>query len=120
MPLDVSANQMDLDIHIDWKHQRTGLYFGASKIAALAGYNPWSDLPQLFHESIYQGRLGAALLRKDCQLLGIEIVDAGEELSKIVEKAGPEAKRAIEIALAAKTGETVVRNTSEADHIKAQ
>eukprot|EP00976_Prorocentrum_cordatum_P065053 1177743-Prorocentrum_minimum.AAC.1 len=85
------------DVDTDqWKLQRAGLYFGASKIAAISGYNPYSDMPVLFHESVYQGRQGALLLRKDCELLGIERVDAEVELIKVMDKAGPEAKKAVE------------------------
>ena len=90
-----SVKQSEMDVNV-WKLQRAGLYFGASKIAAISGYNPYADLPTMFHETVYQGRQGASLLRKDCELLGIEMVDEETELLKTMEKAGPEAKKAIE------------------------
>ncbi|KAK3252564.1 hypothetical protein CYMTET_38141 [Cymbomonas tetramitiformis] len=101
-----------------WKHQRTGLRIAASKVSAIAGYHPWTDLLTLFHDCVYQGRRGAALLRSDCALLGIELADPEAELSSLISKAGQDARDAIEKALATKSGDVVVNSTIDADEIK--
>ena len=72
----------------------------ASNVAAMAGFHPYKDLPDLALRLVYQGRSGRALQESDARLLGLELIDDPEaQLLSIAHKAGPNTVRALINAL---------------------
>ena len=72
----------------------------ASNVAAMAGFHPYKDLPDLALRLVYQGRSGRALQESDARLLGLELIDDPEaQLLSVAHKAGPNTVRALINAL---------------------
>ena len=79
------------------------LRVSVSNIAAMCGFHPWKNLPELFLMNlVYQGSLGQELLRRDSELLGLELISQEERLLDLARKSG--AMQAVEAALAVKKG----------------
>ena len=75
------------------------LRLSASRIAALTGFNPYADLPNLILDLIYQGYAGQILLSQDASLLGMELVSRDTAMEELLAKA---ATSATEVAKTAK------------------
>lgn len=81
-----------------FQHQRHSLCFGASRVAAMSGFNPYVYLPELLAELVYQGSLGRALRELDASALGLVLVSKEDQMEQIAKKAGPEVLSAWEDA----------------------
>ncbi|GAX14715.1 hypothetical protein FisN_11Hh256 [Fistulifera solaris] len=73
---------------LEFQFQNHSLRISASNVAAMAGYHPYKNLPELLLQLVYQGRWGAALLQKDAQLLGLTMITPQEALNELAKKAG--------------------------------
>ena len=73
---------------LEFQFQKHSLRISASNVAAMTGYHPYKNLPELLVQLVYQGRLGGALLQKDSQLLGLTLVTPQEALNELAKKAG--------------------------------
>eukprot|EP00927_Polykrikos_kofoidii_P056841 TRINITY_DN5092_c0_g1_i1.p1 TRINITY_DN5092_c0_g1~~TRINITY_DN5092_c0_g1_i1.p1 ORF type:complete len:590 (+),score=105.97 TRINITY_DN5092_c0_g1_i1:262-2031(+) len=78
------------------------LRISAGRAAAAAGIHPYADVGELFLELLYQD-LPEMLLR-DCALVGVEVVSAMDERTRLMAKSGESA--ALEKALQAGAGAT--------------
>jgi hypothetical protein len=95
------------------------LRISASNIAAITGYHPWKNLPELFlYDFVYQGSEGKLLMRKDAALLGLTIVDPDEVLQDLAKKAGTAAEAAFKDVLCVKTGNKIVHDVQTAASMK--
>jgi hypothetical protein len=95
------------------------LRISASNIAAITGYHPWKNLPELFlYDFVYQGTEGKLLMRKDASLLGLTIVDPDKVLEDLAKKAGTAAEAAFKDALCVKTGNKIVHDIQSAASVK--
>jgi len=103
-----------------FQHQQHSLRISASNIAAMAGFHPWKNLPELLMNLVYQGRWGRALLRRDAELLGLTLASEDEVLLELATKAGAEAKRALKSALQVKQGVRKVDSVENASKLKAK
>jgi hypothetical protein len=82
-----------------FRDQSYGLRLSASHLAACVGLNPYSNLPELVLQLVYQGADGFLLQRNDARLLGIELVSNEEQLRSIATKGGEATRNAVETAL---------------------
>mmetsp|Transcript_20374 Transcript_20374/g.47854 ORF Transcript_20374/g.47854 Transcript_20374/m.47854 type:complete len:536 (-) Transcript_20374:35-1642(-) len=64
----------------------------ASSVAALCGLNPFSNLPQLLFELVYQTYLGQLLLQTDATALGLSVVGADYERENMLHTASVASK----------------------------
>ena len=81
------------------RNRKDSLRLSASRIAALTGFNPYADLPNLIMDLIYQGYAGQILLSQDASLLGMELVSRDTAVEELLAKA---ATSATEVAKTAK------------------
>ena len=79
--------------------RKDSLRLSASRIAALTGFNPYADLPNLILDLVYQGYAGQLLLSQDARLLGMELVSRDTAMEELLAKA---ATSATEVAKTAK------------------
>lgn len=80
---------------VSLEFQFDSLRISASKVAALTGYNPFVNLPQLICDLTYQGRIGQLLLKRDANLLGLQLVSEEEIIQQLASKAGAETLEAV-------------------------
>jgi hypothetical protein len=73
---------------LEFQFQKNSLRISASNVAAMTGYHPYKNLPELLLQLVYQGRWGGALLQKDAQLLGLTMITPQEALNDLAKKAG--------------------------------
>ncbi|GAX09770.1 hypothetical protein FisN_11Lh256 [Fistulifera solaris] len=73
---------------LEFQFQNHSLRISASNVAAMAGYHPYKNLPELLLQLVYQGHWGGALLQKDAQLLGLTMITPQEALNALAKKAG--------------------------------
>jgi len=71
-----------------FKTRSDSLRIPASRLAAITGYHPYSNLPEVFLDLVYQGKLGEALRMKDADELGLTLLSAADVLIDIANKAG--------------------------------
>ena len=102
----------------EFQYQSHSLRVSASDVAAMTGFHPYKNLPELLMKLVYQGRLGQALLQADANLLGVEIVSEEESLIELATKAGGDTVSALKSALMVKDGSRKVANVQEASKIK--
>jgi hypothetical protein len=76
-----------------------GLKLSASKLAAYVGFNPYSNLPDLVLQLVYQGDEGRELQESDANLLGMELISEEENLRRIAKQGGERTQRVLETAL---------------------
>ena len=88
----------------------------ASRIAALAGFNPFACLPDIMMNLVYQG--GRELFEHDASLLGIEIRSDEEILMELAAKASESTTKALKSALDVKKGKHVLDTVHIADQVK--
>ena len=74
------------------------LRIAASDVAAVTGFHPYRNLPKLYMDHIYQGRMGMKQLHHDTTLLGISMVSEEEMLRQVAQKAGPSTCQALQTA----------------------
>ena len=101
-----------------FKHQSHSLRIGASNVAALAGYNPYKDLPKLILQLVYQSRKGRLLQQQDARLLDISLVDEEEEVKRLASKVSAEARKAVEKAVDIKNQRETLETIKDAGALK--
>jgi hypothetical protein len=102
-----------------FRTQRHSLRVSASNIAAMTGFHPWKNLPELLlHDLVYQGVQGKDLLRHDAALLGLTLVAPDEVLRQLAQKAGVATGLAVHDALLVKQGITVLPTVQAATAVK--
>ena len=101
-----------------FKRRRDSLRLSASSVAALAGFHPYSNLPKLLMDLVYQGPIGKLLLKHDAKLLNIEMISEEEALRQLVKKAGSEVKNAFQHAIDVSKGRVSVRSVQDANVLK--
>ena len=101
-----------------FKRRRDSLRLSASSVAALAGFHPYSNLPKLLMDLVYQGPLGQLLLKHDAKLLNIEMISEEAALRQLVKKAGSEVKNAFQHAIDVSKGRASVRSVQDANILK--
>lgn len=102
-----------------FRTQHHSLRVSASNIAAIAGFHPWKNLPELFlYDMVYQGSIGKELLQHDAALLGLNIVDPDQMLLELARKAGDSAGHALRDALRIKDGSKFVPTVQAATAVK--
>jgi len=99
-----------------FRRKTDSLRIPASRIAAVAGYNPFAILPELFLEFIYQG--GHELRLQDARELRMQLVSADTLLSELAQKAGEATAKALESAMQVKDGTKTLANVAVADTLK--
>lgn len=99
--------------------KRHGLRVAASNVAAMTGFHPWKNLPELFlHDLVYQGTSGNELLRQDAAVLGLNLVSPDDALRQLAQKAGAATVSAVQDALSVKQGITVPLSVQAASDVK--
>jgi hypothetical protein len=101
-----------------FKQQNHSLRIPASRVAAIAGFHPYSVLPELFIDFVYQGSVGNLLRELDCNELGIELVSNDVLLRELAIKAGPKISKALDEALHVKEGTTKIHDIATAEVLK--
>jgi len=89
------AASTSIESALRFRTQHHSLRLSASRIAALAGFNPYADLPSLVLDLVYQGSTGQLLLRHDTSLLGMQLVSKDSQLQDLATKAGPQVNAAL-------------------------
>lgn len=113
-----SGAETDIEEILEFRNKKDSLRLSASNVAAMAGFHPFSSLPQLMLQLVYQSRRGQQLLAHDSRLLGVSLVTEEEMLLNIATKAGKDARISMERALAVQKGTVVLNNTKEATQLK--
>ena len=115
------TGMMDIHDAFDkFKRQRDSLRISASSVAALAGFHPYSNLPKLLMDLVYQGQVGNLLLRHDAKLLKIDMISEEEALKQLSNKAGSEVKKAFKQAIDVSKGRVSVKSVQDANALKTQ
>lgn len=92
----------------------------ASNVGALTGFNPYSNIPDMIFSIVYQSRMGSLLLRRDAQLLGIDLVNEEDAMKALARKSeSKEIVKAVEIAVEVKRQKKKIVSTNEATDLKA-
>lgn len=83
---------------------RQTLNFSASDIAAMSGFHPYKNLPQLVLRLVYQGRLGTLLQTMDARAMGlaVEFVTEEQVFKNLAAQAGSSTAKALEKAISKK------------------
>lgn len=110
--------QTDYNDYQKFKKQNHSLYLSASNVAAMVGLHPYSMLPKLCMDLVYQGQTGRALLQHDAKLLHISLVDEVESLRQIAIKGGRDVKKALEKAIDIGKGKENIASVQNASQIK--
>ena len=111
-----SPEKYDRDRLQAFEQQAHSLRISASNVAAMAGYHPYKNLPELLMQLVYQGSTGQALLQADAELLGLKLVSSDQVLHELATKAGAQA--ALQEALQVKQGTKVLPTVQEATKVK--
>ena len=93
----------------------------ASSVAALCGLNPFSNLPQLLFDLVYQTYLGQLLLQMDATALGLQVVGAEyerESMLKTASAASNETKDLVKSALELSDGKRKVDSLEEVQSLQ--
>jgi hypothetical protein len=108
--------------HAAWKEFcQQPVRISASNVAALTGFHPFKNLPELWLQLIYQGPLGAACLRHDAALLDLTFASPDQVLLDLAEKVGSTTTQAaVHQALQVKRGTLAVADVNAAARMKAQ
>jgi hypothetical protein len=101
-----------------FQHQQHSLRVSASNVAAMIGFHPWKNLPELLMNLVYQGRDGQRLLRRDSKLLGLTLVSEETILLQLAAKAGDSTRMALQSALQIKDGSKKVETVELAKTLK--
>jgi hypothetical protein len=102
-----------------FKRRQDSIRLSASAIAAMAGFHPYTNLPRLLMDLVYQGPIGKLLLAHDANLLGIELISDEEAVKQIAQKAGTDVKNAVQQAIEISKGHQKVKSVQDASGIKA-
>ncbi|EEC48531.1 predicted protein [Phaeodactylum tricornutum CCAP 1055/1] len=101
-----------------FQHQSHSLRVSASNVAAMTGFHPWKNLPELAMNLVYQGRLGQALLRKDALLLGLQLTTEEQVLRDLAQQSGVSTQKALQSILQVKDGSKKVESVELAAKLK--
>ena len=102
-----------------FKRRKDSIRLSASSIAAMSGFHPYSNLPKLLMDLVYQGPVGQLLLQHDAKLLNIEMISEEEALKKIAKKAGGEVQYAFQVAIDVSKGRVKVKSVQDANGLKS-
>lgn len=115
--LERSQRSEDLDFVLrQFQQSKHGVRLSASNIAAIAGFHPYSCLPKLIMDLIYQGSIGQKLLERDARLLNIQLTSEEQALLELANKAG--VKEAYNKSVDVSKGKVEVNSIQEANNIK--
>mmetsp|Transcript_25387 Transcript_25387/g.45976 ORF Transcript_25387/g.45976 Transcript_25387/m.45976 type:complete len:656 (-) Transcript_25387:76-2043(-) len=102
-----------------FKCRRTGIRLAASRVAALAGFQPFCVLPKIALDLVYQGWVGRLLLQQDARLLGLVLQSDEEKLLELAAKAGSTSvMQAVRTAVDAGNGDVTLPTTDDAAKLK--
>lgn len=101
-----------------FKQKNHSLYLSASQIAGMVGLNPYTNLPKLCMDLVYQGQMGRQLLSHDAKLLNLTLVDEEESLLQIASKGGKDVKKALDESIKIANGIKNVTSIENAKEIK--
>eukprot|EP00978_Attheya_sp_CCMP212_P028088 scaffold96001_cov43-Attheya_sp.AAC.1 len=102
-----------------FKCRRTGIRLAASRVAALAGFQPFCVLPKIALDLVYQGWVGRLLLQQDARLLGLVLQSDEEKLLELAAKAGSTSvMQAVRTAVDAGKGDVILPTTDDAAKLK--
>lgn len=103
---------------LGFKYKNHSLRLSCSSIAAMAGFHPYTNLPKLLIDLVYQGFNGQRLLEHDAKLLGISLVSEEENLKVIAAKAGAAVEKAVKQSLEVSKGKKSLKSVDEANTMK--
>ena len=104
-----------------FQHQNHSLKLSASEIAALSGFHPFANLPQMLLNHVYQGHLGGLLQQQDANLLGLELVSEQEQLLQLAQKSGNRSlTKSIHKALQVQQGTTKLNSIQQVQQLSKQ
>jgi hypothetical protein len=63
----VAVRTVPLEDVLNFRNRNWGLRLSVSNVAAMAGFHPFTSLPQLMLQLVYQSNLGQELLDHDCR-----------------------------------------------------
>lgn len=101
-----------------FKYSKHSLRLSSSSIAAMAGFNPYTNLAKLFMDLVYQGYVGQMLLRHDAKLLGMELMSEQQILLQLAQKAGKDVLGAVKQFMDVSKGKVKVKNVQDANVLK--
>ena len=101
-----------------FQYTNHSLRLSASQIAAMTGYHPYTILPRLLMDLVYQGSVGQALLRRDANLINVELITEEESLLRIAKKAGAGVEKAFKSSLDVSKGKKKVSSIQGASSLK--
>lgn len=101
-----------------FRRRNHSLRLSASRIAAMTGFHPYANLPELLMNLVYQGAVGQELLQHDSTLLGISLKSQEEILLELASKASRSTRQALQSALDVKTGKRRLETVSSAENVK--
>jgi hypothetical protein len=101
-----------------FQYQQHSLRVSASNVAAMIGFHPWKNLPELLMNLVYQGRDGQRLMRRDSKLLGLTLVSEETILLQLAAKAGDSTRMALQSALHIKDGSKRTESVDTAKLLK--
>lgn len=109
------TNDLDFDLR-QFQQSKHGVRLSASNVAAITGFHPYSCLPKLMMDLIYQGTIGKRLLERDARLLNIQLTSEEQVLLDLANKAG--VKEAFKKSVDVSKGKVEVNTIQEANNIK--
>jgi len=101
-------NSFDIKQHNDYikilqfQRKNHSLRIPTSQIAALTGFHPYADIPQIVLALVYQGSQGQLLLQRDLNILGLTLVDEDLILNEIATRAGQSTQKLLQKAISVK------------------
>lgn len=98
----------------EYKFKNHSLRLSASQIAAVTGFNPYSCLPKILLDLVYQGSIGVILLNRDARLLHLELSSEEDSLKHIAEKAGPLLIKSLKESFEVSKGRKEITNIQDA------
>ena len=101
-----------------FQYTNHSLRLSASQIAAMTGFHPYTNLPRLLMGLVYQGPIGQALLRRDANLINVELISEEESLLRLAKKAGDNVEKAFKSSLDVSTGKKKVSSIQGASSLK--
>lgn len=67
--VEVAAEAVPLEDLQNFRKRNWGLRLSVSNVAAMTGFHPFTSLPQLMLQLVYQSSIGQELLQHDCRLV---------------------------------------------------
>ena len=117
----LAERRIEKALLFQFQHQKHSLKLSASEIAALSGFHPFANLPQMLLNHVYQGPLGGLLQQHDAKLLGLELVSEQEQLLQLAQKSGNRSlTNSIHKALQVQQGTTKLNSIQQVKQLSKQ